>query len=97
MRRTDTSGRILTRPIRVNGDLFLNAQADGEIRVELRSPLRDEPLEGWTAEECTPFQGDDLDNPVRWGTKKLSELNGEIVRLRFQLKDATLYAFDIRE
>ncbi len=93
----DTSGRILTRPIRINGDLFINAQADGEIRVELRSPLRDEPLEGWTAEECTPFQGDDLDNPVRWGNKKLSELNGEIVRLRFQLEDAILYSFDIRE
>jgi len=92
----DTSGRILTRPLKINGDLFINAQADGEIRVEVRSAIRDEPLEGWTAEECTPFRGDNLDSPVQWGNKKLSELKGEIVRLRFQLKDATLYAFDIK-
>jgi hypothetical protein len=92
----DTSGRLLTRPFKVNGDLFINAQAQGEIRVEIRSAVRDEPLEGWTAEECIPFQGDKLDYPVRWGNKKLSDLQGKTIRLRFQLSDATLYAFDVK-
>ena len=93
----DTCGRILTRPIRVNGDLFINAQASGEIRVEIRSAIRDETLPGWSAEDCTPFSGDNLDSHIQWGNKRLSDLNGKIVRLRFQLKDATLYAFDIKK
>ena len=93
----DTLGRLLTRPFRVNGDLFINAQAAGEIRVEVRSAVRDEPLDGWSADECTPFTGDELDAPIRWGDKTLSELHGRIIRLRFQLRDAALYAFDVKK
>jgi hypothetical protein len=92
----DTSGRILTRPIRVEGDLFINAEAKGEIRVEIRSAIRDEPVEGWTANECIPYTGDELDAPIRWGDKSLKDLTGKLVRLRFQLEDATLFSFDIR-
>jgi hypothetical protein len=94
--KPDTSGRILTRPIRINGDLFINARAEGEIRVELRSPLRDEVLPGWSAAECAPFQGDQPDQRIRWGDKSLRELQGKLVRLRFQLEDATLFSFDIK-
>jgi hypothetical protein len=92
----DTSGRILTRPLTVNGDLYINARAKGDVRVEIRSAVRDEPLEGWTADDCTLFKGDELDYEVRWGNKKLSDLNGKNIRLRFQLNNAVLYAFDIR-
>jgi len=92
----DTLGRVLTRPLRVDGDLFINAKARGEIRVEVRSAVRDEPIEGWTAADCTPFIGDALDASIRWGQKSLSDLQGQIVRLRFQLRDAELYAFDIK-
>ena len=92
----DTCGRILTRPIRVNGDLFINAQARGEIRVEIRSAIRDETLPGWSAEDCTPFSGDNLDSHIQWGNKRLSDLKGKIVRLRFNLRDAVLYSFDIK-
>jgi len=91
----DMLGRILTRPFEVNGDLFINADAAGEIRVEVRSAIRDEPLEGWSAEDCTPFVGSGLNTPVSWGNKKLSDLKGKIVRLRFQLKDGTLYSFNV--
>jgi hypothetical protein len=92
----DTLGRVLTRPIPVKGDLFVNAKAKGEIRVEIRTALRDEPLAGWTAEDCVPFSGDKLDAPIRWGDKSLKDLKGKLVRLRFQLDDATLFAFDMR-
>ena len=94
--KPDTLGRLLTRPIRIKGDLYINARADGEIRVELRSAVRDEAIEGWTAADCTPFRGDDLEAPVTWGDKSLKDLKDQLVRLRFQLKDATLFAFDIR-
>ncbi len=92
----DTLGRVLTRPIPIKGDLFINARARGEIRVELRSAIRDEPLKGWTAADCTPFIGDELDAPIHWGDKSLNDLKGKPVRLRFQLEDATLFSFDIR-
>ncbi len=92
----DTLGRVLTRPIQVYGDLFINAKAKGEIRVEVRSAIRDELLDGWTFADCTPFAGDDLNAPIRWGNKTLRQLQGHIVRLRFQLRDAELFAFDLK-
>ena len=92
----DTIGRILTRPIKVNGDLYINAESKGTIQVEVRSVDNDEPIEGWSAEECEPFKGNELNASVSWGNKSLSHLNGTLVRLRFQLIDASLYSFDIR-
>ena len=92
----DTLGRILTRPFMVNGDLVINADAEGEIRVDVRSAIRDEPLDGWGVDDCTPFIGSELDASINWGDKKLSDLKGKMVRLRFQLKDGTLYSFNIR-
>ncbi len=92
----DALGRILTRPFEVNGDLFINADAEGEIRVEVRSAIRDEVLEGWSADDCTPFVGSGINTPISWGDKKLSDLKGEMIRLRFQLKDGTLYSFNIK-
>lgn len=92
----NSPGRVLTRPIVVNGDLFINAQVKGEVRVEVRSAIRDEPLVDWTADVCTPFSGDELDASICWGDKRLSDLKGKVVRLRFQLEDATLYSFDMR-
>ena len=91
----DMLGRILTRPFEVNGDLFINADADGEILVEVRSAIRDEPLEGWSFDDCTPFTGSKLNAPMNWGDKKLSDLNGKMIRLRFQLKDGTLFSFNM--
>ena len=94
--KPDTLGRILTRPFPVNGDLFINAQAKGEIRVEVRSAIRDKPFSEWTARDCSAFSGDELDAPIHWGDKRLSDLKGKVVRLRFQLEDASLYSFDFR-
>jgi hypothetical protein len=94
--KPDTLGRILTRPLRIMGDLYINAQAEGEIRVELRSALRDEPISGWTAEDCNPFHGDELEAAIHWGDKSLKKYQGKLVRLRFQLDSAILYSFDIR-
>jgi len=91
----DTLGRILTRPFEVKGDLFINADAKGEILVEVRSAIRDEALEGWSFDDCTPFVGSELNAPIHWGDKKLGDLKGDMIRLRFQLQDGTLYSFNI--
>ena len=64
--------------------------------MEVRSAIRDEALDGWTTAECTPFTGDELDAAVHWGNKGLCDLRGKVVRLRFQMKDAALFAFDFK-
>lgn len=93
--KQDTIGRILTRPIKINGDLFLNAEIEGTIKVEVRSVIEDEALDGYTADDCMLINGDNLNIPVRWGNKSLSDLKGKKIRLRFELNDATLYSFNI--
>ncbi len=94
--KSDTLGRLLTRPLPVSGDLWLNAQATGSIRVSVHT-ADDQPMSGWSAEDCTPFAGDELNAPVRWGGKRLRDLSGQTVRLRFHLRDAVLYSFDLHD
>ncbi|MBN1348135.1 hypothetical protein JXJ21_01865 [candidate division KSB1 bacterium] len=92
--KSGEQSRILTRPIRIDGDLWINAKACGEIRVQLTT-IEDEPIDGWQAEDCAPFSGDDLEYRVRWGDRGLDAMRGQTVRIRFCLEDAELYAFDI--
>ena len=91
----ESDARLLTRPLKVTGDLWLNAQADGQLRVSVHA-VDDRVLPGWAAEDCTPFTGDTLATEIQWGNKSLSKLSGQLVRLRFHFDDATLYTFDMR-
>ncbi|HFE52198.1 MAG TPA: exo-alpha-sialidase [Bacteroidetes bacterium] len=94
--RPDTLGRVLTRPLHVEGNLVLNASATGgEIRVSVHT-AEDKVIPGWTAAECQPVRGDAVAAPVHWREHGLSELAGKTVRLRFHLRNATLYTFDFR-
>ena len=88
-------GRLLTRPIPVTGNLWINAEAAGQIRVSVHA-VDDLLLPGWSSEDCIPFSGDELDNEIKWGEKRLSDLSGQMVRLRFHFENAKLYAFDLR-
>ena len=88
--------RLLTRPLQVTGDLKLNAKVIGELRVSVHA-VDDRVLPGWTAEDCVPFSGDALDAEVKWGEKGLSDLTGQMVRLRFHFDNAILYTFDFRK
>jgi hypothetical protein len=94
--RRGDNARLLSRPFPVRGDLFVNAESSGAIRVSVHRS-DGEPLDGWSEQDCTPFTGDELDARVAWGTKSLADLAGKTVRLRFYLDDAKLYAFDIRD
>lgn len=86
--------RILTRPFQVTGDLFLNAVVKDEIRVQVTS-VADKII--WNAPDCTPVTGDGLELPVRWGEKTLGDLAGQTVRLRFFLRDAEIYTFELKK
>jgi hypothetical protein len=90
----DKKSRILTRPITVTGDLYINAKVLGNIKIQV-TDARDNIMEGWRSEDCNPFAGDELKEKIQWGEKHLSDLNGQKVRLRFLLHNAELYSFEI--
>ncbi len=86
--------RITTRPIRFSGrHLFVNASIDGSIRVEVLD-ADGRVIEPFTLERCVPVSGDGTRLAVKWtGAPALSALAGQVVRLRFTLARARLFAF----
>ncbi|NHN32765.1 hypothetical protein [Paenibacillus agricola] len=92
----DYSGAVFTtKPIMVEGDsLFINfaTSAPGSVRVG----IIDEtgwPAAYYSAEDCDVIYGDELDCKVSWrGDSDLTPFAGKVVRLKFELKDADIYA-----
>jgi len=55
-----------------------------------------EPLEGFSADQCEALTGDAVSHVVTWrGKRSLAELKGRMMRLRFDVRRADLYAFRI--
>ncbi|RKN83749.1 hypothetical protein D7M11_16255 [Paenibacillus ginsengarvi] len=53
-------------------------------------------IEGFSFDDMEPLYGDSLGEAVRWKSGAgLERLEGRPVRLRFRLKDADLYAFQV--
>ena len=76
----------------------LNADARaGEIRVEVLDQ-KGKPIRGFSAEQCHGLQEiDSLRVPVDWNAqRRLADLKGEVVRLRFRLQNAKLFAFQVQ-
>lgn len=94
------SGVMLTRPILLEGDrLRINyaTAAPGSIRVGivLESGW---PLSDYAAENCDVIYGDELERDVTWhGSPDLSFLKGQVIRFKFELTDADLYALQIAD
>jgi len=88
-------GELLTKTLRFQGDhltLNLATSAAGGVRVEIQHP-DGAPVEGFALSDCDEVIGDELDRIVTWqGNTDLSHLAGQPVRLRFELKDADLFA-----
>ncbi len=98
-------GTVTTRPVRLThhaarmperGVLTLNAEAtNGQIRVEVLD-ANGNPVPGFTRDECVPFTGDELDVCVRWQDHpNLYPVIGKPVKLKFYLKNATVYGFQV--
>lgn len=89
-------GRFVTRPVDFQGDrLTLNfaTSAAGSVRVEIQHS-DGSAIDGFTLEDCDEVIGDELDRTVTWrGNSDVSALAGDPVRMRFELKDADVYAF----
>ena len=95
-----TGGGFVTKPIVFSGaELQLNCatSAAGGIRVEIQD-ADGQPIAGHALGDCPVIFGDAIDRTVTWGNgSDLKALIGRPVRLRFQLQDADLYAFQFVE
>ncbi|MBM4002490.1 MAG: hypothetical protein FJ295_04270 [Planctomycetes bacterium] len=91
-----SGGELLTKPIQFHGNtlsLNFSTSAAGGVRVELRD-ARDEPIPGFTLNDCDDLFGDAIDRRVTWNTNAdLSAIARQTVRIRFVLRDADLYSF----
>jgi hypothetical protein len=91
-------GQVYTRQFVFEGDVLrINADCyGGYIRVEVLDPFL-EPYPGFSAEECDPIFSDDPNriwHDVRWqGNADVRPLWNKPCRLRFHLRQASLYAF----
>ncbi|MCX7699684.1 MAG: glycoside hydrolase [Gemmataceae bacterium] len=88
-------GEMLTRLLRFSGNQLMvnySTSAGGSLRVELQDESG-RPIPGFRLDECEPMIGDSIQQPVRWkNNPDLSPWAGKLVRLRFVLEDADLYA-----
>ena len=90
--RDDNSpGMITTHPIRWTGKrLHVSADCDegGFFRAAVVG------IEGRSFSECIPLSGEVTRRPIEWtNNENLPPLEGDTVRLQFQLSRAKLYAF----
>jgi len=98
-------GDIVTKPLRFQGqNLVLNyaTTAAGSVRVEILN-AEGKPIPGFTLQESPLLFGDEVAATVAWPRSRsqtdsnpLKALAGTIVRLRFVLQDADLYAFQFK-
>ena len=77
--------------------LNFSTSAVGTVRAELQRP-DGTPIPGYTLQECTLLYGDNLAGVIQWrGGADISGLAGQPIRVRFELRDADLYAVQFTE
>ncbi|MEZ5275089.1 MAG: hypothetical protein R3F07_01760 [Opitutaceae bacterium] len=92
-------GRLVTRPFTFSGErLELNLDASGgSVRVGLEES-DGTPIPGFGLDECLPLEGDGTAETVSWRSgAALGNLAGRPVRLKIEIRNARLFAFQFRE
>ena len=91
-----SGGELITRPVIFDGsqlELNYSTSAAGSIRVEVQE-ASGTPIPGFTLADSRELIGDEIGRVYDWkGTRDLTAHRGKPVRLRFQLKDADLFAY----
>lgn len=65
--------------------------------VALTNPLK-KPVRGFGIHDCNPIKTDSVRQVVTWkGDPDVGNLAGQVVRLRFEMKNAKLYSFQFAE
>jgi hypothetical protein len=96
-REASSSGGSFTTPLLIlnAGAMTLNVDAHaGEVQVQVLA-ADGRPVPGFARSDCESIRGDVVAAPVRWA-RPLSTLGGRPVRLEFLLKNARLFAFELR-
>jgi hypothetical protein len=92
------AGVITTKPfILVGSQLELNVETpQGQISIEVLDAT-DQPIPGFAKADCQDIKGvDELRLRPKWRRHAdLAPLNGEAIRLKFELQNARLYAFKV--
>ena len=89
------TGTLVTKPFRCDGDLLsINASAQGGMVGVAVLDESGSQYPGYSLQECALFDGDSTAHQVTWRDKQsLLELKGRDVRLKFYLRNASLFAF----
>jgi hypothetical protein len=90
----DEAGTIVTGLLIFEGSkLALNVAATGVVRVGLLNEVG-ESLSGFDASSCDPISSDSVGHVVTWnGNSNVDALAGRIVRVKFEMQNSKLYAF----
>ncbi len=86
---------LITRPVTFSGSrLFVNVDCpEGQLKVEILDE-EGNVIEPFSLAASVPFTGDATLQEMRWeGGEDLSALAGRPVRLRFSMRNGSLYAF----
>ena len=90
----EKSGTLTTRPLRFNGK-YLHVNADcptGQLKVEVLDK-DGKPIPPFTLKNCLPISCDKTLAAVTWTKVDLSTLSGRPVRLRFHIRNGSLFSF----
>jgi hypothetical protein len=86
---------MITKPLTFTGKalhLSFATGAAGHVAVEIQDE-NGTPIPGFTLEDCVVPSYDDIDRVIHWKTgSDVSMLAGKPVRLKFDLRDADVYA-----
>ncbi|MHC4482384.1 MAG: LamG domain-containing protein [Planctomycetota bacterium] len=90
----DATGSAITRPLAFDGSkLALNINAKGSAKVAILTQ-DGKPISGFGPDDCDVIKADSIRRIVTWkGNDNVGRLAGEVVRLKFEMQNAKLYAF----
>ena len=91
----DKEGALTTRPLKFKGKhLYVNLEApQGELRAEVLDG-NNQVVAPFTAANCKPLCGDTTRQRVTWqGADSLAPVRGKPVKIRFLLRNGSLYSF----
>ena len=95
----DGTGELTTHAVQFDGrDLVINAQAEpgGSLRLEVQDESG-RPLDGYSLADADPFTGDEVGHQPSWRGRRLAEMSGRVVKLRFVLEKAKLFTLQIEK
>lgn len=92
-------GCLVTQPFEPRGALHVNVAAAGGgwLRAELLDADSGRTLNGYSAADCRPLEGDLLDGRIRWSSHADLPRSPARVRARFLLRNAALFSFWLSE